>query len=188
MNYELIFREVSINVQSFKSSASSLKIPKRAWWKIKCSFFSKLLFDIDCLILRFLRASYLTCRSLLLHQMQFIFIFRLFSYIRVRFLRQKLEWSGRHVVLIFQLKVFLKIDLVITVIKTRFYNLPGSVPTSSWLFFTLWQVKIYFIVMMTTGDSVQTLTQLLHSCSYLCCLLGVSWTDRTYEVATKLEL
>lgn len=77
--------------------------------------------------------------------MQFIFNFRLFSYIRVHFLGQNLEWSGfTHVVLISQLKVFLKNNLVMTVIKRVFYDLFGSVTTSSWLFYTSWQVKILF--------------------------------------------
>lgn len=121
--------------------------------------------------------------------MQFSFNFRLFSYIRIYLLRQNLlEWSGLHVVLISQLKVFLKINLVITVINRGFYDLFGSVPTLSWLFFTLWQVKILFY---WDDDNrwFQSLTQLpsVISCYYLCCLLRVLWTDRTYKVTTKVE-
>ena len=121
-------------------------------------------------------------------QLQFIFNFRLFSYIRVHFLGQNLEWSGfTHVVLISQLKVFLKNNLVMTVIKRVFYDLFGSVTTSSWLFYTSWQVKIfYFIVIMTIGDSKGYLSYLI-SRFYLCCCLLVSWTDPTYKVTTKAE-
>ena len=85
--------------------------------------------------------------------MQFIFNFRLFSYIRVHLLGQKLECSGLHVILISQLKVFLIVNLVTTVIKRVFYDLFGSVPMLFWLFYTSWQVKFYVIVMMRTGDS-----------------------------------
>jgi len=82
MNYERIFREVSINAQSFKSSTFSLKIPKRAWWKIKFSFFSELFFDNDYILI-FLEGEPSDLQKFAalgaVHQMQFIFNFRLFS-------------------------------------------------------------------------------------------------------------